>query len=64
MNERQIHDAAYAAAAYILESFAPCFREEERRDAFNLAYTAVRSAIEVYEIKINRMQSRLRPGKN
>jgi hypothetical protein len=64
MNERLIHDAAYAAAAFICEYFALCIKEEESREAFNLAYTTIRSAIEGYEIQLNRMQSRLRPGKN
>jgi hypothetical protein len=64
MNERLIHDAAFAAAVFLLEHYPPCACEEERRQAFDLTYGTIRGAIEAYEIQLNRLQARLRPGKN
>ena len=64
MNERLIHDAAFAAAVFLLEYYASCTCEEERRKAFDLTYRAIRGAIEAYEIQLNRLQARLRPGQN
>jgi hypothetical protein len=64
MNNRLIHDSAYAAAVSLLQSFSPCLREEEHKDAFDVAYETVKAAIEAYEIQTNRLEERLRPGKN
>jgi hypothetical protein len=64
MNERLIHDAAFGAAVFLLEHYPPCACGEERRRAFDLTYRTIRGAIEAYEIQLNRLQARLRPGKN
>ena len=63
-NDRLIHDVSYAAAMSIVDSFGACFRDEEKRDVFEVAYTTVKASIEAYEVQVNRMERRLRPGKN
>lgn len=60
MNQRLIHDATYAISIQILQTIATCLREEEQRDAFAEFYRIVKEGLESYEIKIDRMQSRLR----
>jgi hypothetical protein len=63
-NQRLIHDVAFATSRHILEVFAGCIREEERRDAFAEIYERVKAGIECFELQSNRMESRLRPGRN
>jgi hypothetical protein len=64
MSERYQHDVAWAASTHILEVFAPLLREEEKREALVEVYTRVKAALECYALQIDRMQHRLRPGKN
>ena len=63
-NDRLIHDVSYAAALSIVDCIGACFRDEEKRDVFEVAYTTVKESIEAYEVQVNRMARRLRPGKN
>jgi hypothetical protein len=63
-NQRLIHDVAFATSREILDVIAPCLREEEQRDAFAEIYERVKAGIECFELRSNRMASRLRPGKN
>jgi hypothetical protein len=63
-NQRLIHDVAFATSRHILEVFACCLREEEQRDAFAEIYERVKAGIECFELRTNRLQSRLRPGRN
>lgn len=63
-NQRLIDDVAYATSRHILDVFAGCIREEEQRDAFAEIYERVKAGIECFEIRSNRMESRLHPGKN
>jgi hypothetical protein len=58
------HDHAMAMARAVLEIVAPCIREEERREAFNLFYEACKAGLEHYELKADRIRKRLMPGKN
>jgi hypothetical protein len=64
VNQRLIHDVAFATSRSILEVIAGCLREEEQRDAFAEIYDRVKAGIERFELHSNRMESRLRPGKN
>jgi hypothetical protein len=64
MNERLIHDVAWATAAALSDIVSPCLREEEKPDAFAEFYQAVKAGLEVYEIQVRRMEQRLRPGAN
>ncbi len=66
MNDRMIHNHAYAIAMHVVSIFDPMFaREEERMDAFRECLDAVRSGLEVYETLMERMQTRLcRPSTN
>ena len=63
-NQRLIHDVAFATSQQILEAFLGCIREEERRDAFSEIYERVKAGIECFELKNDRMLSRLHPGRN
>jgi hypothetical protein len=63
-NDRLIHDAAFDLSRKILEVFAPCLREEERRDAFAEIFDRVKAAIERFEVQSDRMARRLHPGRN
>jgi hypothetical protein len=63
-DQRLIHDVAFATSRHILDVFAGCLREEERRDAFLEIYARVKAGIECFELRSNRMESRLDPGKN
>ena len=58
------HDVAWVTALHIVEVFAGCLREEERRDAFAEVYARVKAGLEWFEVEGNRMQRRLRPGDN
>ena len=63
-NQRLTHDVAFATSRSILEVFSSCLREEEQREAFAEIYERVKAGIESFELHSNRMESRLRPGKN
>lgn len=63
-SQRLIHDVAFATSRSILEMFAGCIREEEKRDAFTEIYERVKAGIESFELRSNRMENRLHPGKN
>jgi hypothetical protein len=63
-NQRLIHDVAFATSRQILEVVAPCLREEEQRDAFAEIYERIKAGIECFELRSNRMASRLLPGNN
>jgi hypothetical protein len=63
-NQRLIHDVAFATSRHILEVFAGCIREEVHREAFAEIYERVKAGIESFELHSNRMESRLRPGRN
>jgi hypothetical protein len=56
------HDVAWATAMRIVEVFASCLREEEKKDAFIEVYTRVKAGLEHYRIRENRRRLRLRPG--
>ena len=58
------HDVAWVTAMHIVEVFAGCLREDERRDAFAEVYARVKAGLEWFQIQENRMQRRLRPGVN
>lgn len=64
MSDRLRHDAAWAAACSLMESFRPLFREEEVKDGHTLMYHTIKSAIEAYDAMLNRQQMRLRPSSN
>jgi hypothetical protein len=59
-----IHDVAWATASRIIEVFASCLREEEKRDAFVEVYARVKAGLEDYQIRENRRRQRLKPGVN
>ncbi len=66
MNRRMIQNHAYAIAMHVVSIFEPMFaREEERLEAFRECLDAVRSGLEIYELLMERMQTRLcRPSTN
>lgn len=58
------HDVAWATAASALEVFAPLLREEEKREAFEQLYERIKAGIAYYQMKHDRMLSRIKPSKN
>jgi hypothetical protein len=64
LNDRLVHDVAWATATALADIVSPCLREEEKADAFAEFYRAVRAGLEAYEIQARRMEQRLRPGRN
>jgi hypothetical protein len=64
MQDRLIHDAAWALSQVLLEVVKPCLRPEEWWDARSEFYCAAHAAIEAYEIQKARMLARLNPTKN
>jgi hypothetical protein len=63
-SERLIHDVAYATSRHILELIAGCISAEEQPDAFAAVYERVKAGIEAFEIQTNRVERRLKPGRN
>lgn len=59
-----IHDVSWATALHIVEVFAPCLREEEKREAFVEVYARVKAGLECYEVQAARRESRLKPSVN
>jgi hypothetical protein len=64
MNQRLVHDAAEAMAHALLDVVKPCIREEEWRDAVSEFYAVCKAGLEAYELRVDRMQKRLRPLDN
>jgi hypothetical protein len=64
VNQRLIHDVAFATSRSILEVIVGCLREEEQREAFAEIYDRVKAGIEWFELHSSRIESRLRPGTN
>jgi hypothetical protein len=58
------HDVAVSTAKHIVELFEGCLRDEEKHDAFIEVYVRVRSALEFFQIRAERMRERLHPGRN
>jgi hypothetical protein len=58
------HDVAWATSMHIVQLFAGCLREEELRDAFAEVYAQVKTGLENFQIRDDRMQRRLRPCMN
>jgi hypothetical protein len=63
-DDRLIHDAAWATATKLLESFGPRIPEKERNAAFGELYTAIKAGIEAYALFSEREHRRLRPSSN
>lgn len=59
-----IHDAAWAIATALVEAMTPALGEGEHQEAFAVFYETARAGIEAYEVQLERMQQRLRPGEN
>jgi hypothetical protein len=57
------HDAAYAMAVEVVALVA-CLRDEERRELFEQAYSAIKQGLEKYEEKAARRRLRLGPSQN
>jgi hypothetical protein len=64
VNQRLIHDVAFATSRSILDVIAGCPRGEEQREAFAEIYERVKAGIKCFELHSSRMESRLRPGRN
>lgn len=62
LSQSLIHDHSMRLASALVEIVAPCFREEEKREAFGLFYEACTAAFTHYEIKAARMESRIKPS--
>jgi hypothetical protein len=58
------HDHAFALATAILEIVAPCLRDDEKRDAWNLFYEAAMASFEHYEMMADRRMRRVKPSVN
>jgi hypothetical protein len=63
-SESLLTDHALALAVAILDIVAPCLREEERKEAFGMFYTACKVTLESYESKAERMCRRVKPSVN
>lgn len=59
-----VHDHAMQLAGAVLGIVAPCLREEERREAFELVYAGAVQALKRYEVKADRLTRRVRPSAN
>jgi hypothetical protein len=55
------HDVAMEMAKEIVEVFAGCLRDEERREAFIEVYTRLKAGLEDFEDRTSRMQLRMKP---
>lgn len=64
MNQRLLHDAAYACAVSIMECLHGLFRDDERKDGFEEIYGRVKAAIEAYALMEEREGRRLKPSRN
>lgn len=68
MNEmagpRHIHDPTFAAANLLMEKLDGVFRDDEKRDAFELIYGTIRAAIEAAFAARAHEQARLNPCNN
>ena len=64
MRQSLAHDTCFALSKVLLGIVQNCLREDEHRDAHKAFYDACRVALEVYEIKRDRMIHRLKPSKN
>jgi DNA-binding protein YbaB len=53
------NDAAFALAKVVVGMVAPCLREEEQRELFEMVYTAAKDALARYEEKADRRMKRL-----
>lgn len=60
----QIHDHAMAGAAAVLDIVAPCLREQERREAFNLIFEVMKATLTSFDDKVWRMRRRIDPSNN
>jgi len=63
-NTRLQHDAAMAMAKAILDVVASCLHPDCHRDAFDEFVAICKAGVESYDIQRERMQKRLRPGRN
>jgi hypothetical protein len=59
INQRLIHDVAYTTARHLLQAVENSLRDEEKRDAFEVFYRAVKAGLEMYEVQRDRMLERL-----
>jgi hypothetical protein len=59
-----IHDHAMAGASAATNIVAPCLRDEEKREAFNLFYEAIKATLLSYEEQVSRMRRRIEPSEN
>jgi len=63
-NQRLPHDTAMAMAQAILDVVASCVHPSMHRDAFDEFFAICKAGIEAFNIQQQRMQQRLRPGRN
>jgi hypothetical protein len=64
MNERLIHDVAWAFSHAMLDTVGHLLREEEQREFFAAAYNGARGAIEQYCVQVDRQNRRITPSQN
>jgi hypothetical protein len=57
-------DHAMALAKAILDIIAPCLRDEEKRDAFNMFVETAKASFEHYEMMADRRTRRIGPSNN
>ena len=65
MNQRLIHDVAWAASLSIMEVIEAVLLPNERKDCFSEVYERVRAGIEAFCIEEQRERARLcKPSRN
>lgn len=63
-NQRLQHETAVAIAKACLDVIFRCIHPALHKQAWELFYEVAKTGIEAYEIKVDRMQHRLRSSRN
>jgi hypothetical protein len=63
-NARLLHDCAFATAMHVVEVLRELQRDGKLDEAFTHVYARVKAGMECLQVQADRMQKRLRPGKN
>ena len=63
-NARLLHDYAFATAQHVVEVLRDLRRDGKLDEAFTHVYARVKAGMECLQIQADRMQKRLRPGRN
>jgi len=64
LNERLLHDAAFATALSVFVCIESCLRPEEHETAFDEMYKRIKLGIEAFVLHTQRQQAQLNPLSN